>query len=80
MYAPLHRRSGLGRKLLKHVAKLALSQGCSRMEWVVVKGNAIATQFYEKLGTWQVTHFTPVIHQHYWSSELQSNWSTPVAA
>ena len=35
---PAARRSGLGRKLLGEVARIAVERGCARMEWSVLTG------------------------------------------
>lgn len=44
-----HRRTGLGRKLLGHVAELAISRGCARLEWWVLRTNEPALRFYRRL-------------------------------
>ena len=47
---PAHRRSGLGRRLLKHLAGVALERGYGRFEWTVLDWNEDAVRFYENLG------------------------------
>ncbi|HKT32878.1 MAG TPA: GNAT family N-acetyltransferase [Gammaproteobacteria bacterium] len=47
---PAFRGRGYGRKLLSHLAKLALNHGCGRFEWAVLDWNAPAIGFYQKLG------------------------------
>lgn len=47
---PAFRGRGYGRKLLSHLAKLALVRGCGRFEWAVLDWNAPAIGFYQKLG------------------------------
>ncbi|HKV96109.1 MAG TPA: GNAT family N-acetyltransferase [Gammaproteobacteria bacterium] len=47
---PAFRGQGYGRKLLSHLAKLALDRGCGRFEWAVLDWNAPAIGFYKKLG------------------------------
>lgn len=47
---PEFRGRGYGRKLLAHLAKLALTRGCGRFEWAVLDWNAPAIGFYKKLG------------------------------
>ena len=47
---PAHRRRGIGRALLIHLARLALERGCGRFEWSVLDWNQPAIQFYERLG------------------------------
>ncbi len=56
---PEHRGRGAGKALLSHLAALAVARGCGRLEWSVLKWNAPAISFYEKLGAvpmeeWQV--------------------------
>jgi GNAT superfamily N-acetyltransferase len=55
---PEHRRGGVGRLLLSHVAAVALERGCARMEWTALGWNEPALHFYaalgaETLGEWQ---------------------------
>jgi GNAT superfamily N-acetyltransferase len=47
---PEHRRAGVGRALLAHVATIAEQRGCGRLEWTVLKWNSPAIAFYESLG------------------------------
>ncbi|MEP7075565.1 MAG: GNAT family N-acetyltransferase [Acidobacteriota bacterium] len=47
---PDHRGSGLGAAMLAEIAKLARSQGCERIDFVVLDWNAPAIKFYEKYG------------------------------
>lgn len=47
---PAFRGQGLGQKLLRHLAKIALGRGCDYMEWVVLDWNKPAIGFYESLG------------------------------
>ena len=47
---PAHRRRGIGRALLSHLAGIAHERGCGRFEWAVLDWNAPAIQFYERLG------------------------------
>lgn len=44
------RRMSVGRELLTHVAKIAVSQGCGRFQWMVHGDNRRATHFYESFG------------------------------
>ncbi len=44
------RRSGVGRVLLAHVARLAVERGCGRLEWAALDWNDPALTFYERLG------------------------------
>ncbi len=45
-----HRGSGVGRRLLAHVAGLAIERGCTRLDWSALDWNAPAIRFYENLG------------------------------
>ena len=47
---PRFRGLGLGRRLMAHLAKLALERGCGRFEWSVLDWNAPAIGFYRRLG------------------------------
>lgn len=51
--SPKHRGVGAGKKLLKHLAKIAVSQDCSRFEWAVLGWNEPAIKFYESIGAKQ---------------------------
>jgi len=44
------RGHGLGREMLRYVAKLSVARGRGRFEWSVLNWNAPAIGFYEKLG------------------------------
>lgn len=47
---PEHRRGGIGRAVMEHLAQLALERGHVRLEWVALDWNEPALNFYEKLG------------------------------
>lgn len=47
---PEARRLGIGRQLLRYLAKLAKEKGCWRIEWAVLHWNEAAIGFYRKLG------------------------------
>nr|WP_255516491.1 GNAT family N-acetyltransferase [Luteimonas suaedae] len=47
---PGFRGHGIGRRLMTHLAKLALERGCGRFEWSVLDWNAPAILFYRALG------------------------------
>jgi GNAT superfamily N-acetyltransferase len=47
---PEHRRGGIGRAVMEHLAKLARERGHVRLEWVALDWNEPAISFYEKLG------------------------------
>ena len=47
---PHHRRGGVATALLSHLASIAVSRGCARLEWWALDWNELALDFYEKLG------------------------------
>lgn len=47
---PEARGKGVGRQLLRYLAKLAKEKGCWRIEWAVLQWNESAIGFYRKLG------------------------------
>jgi GNAT superfamily N-acetyltransferase len=55
---PERRHLGYGKRLLTHVARLAVARGCGRLEWSVLDWNAPAIGFYESLGAKPLTEWT----------------------
>ena len=60
---PRHRGKGAGRALLAALARIAVQQGCGRMEWTVLDWNTPAIRFYERIGAtirreWVLTRLT----------------------
>lgn len=47
---PEHRGKGVGKALLRHLARLAIDRGCGRFEWAVLDWNESAIKVYESLG------------------------------
>jgi GNAT superfamily N-acetyltransferase len=47
---PEARRHGVGKAFFRFLAAEALSQGCGRMEWVVLDWNELAIGFYHRMG------------------------------
>ncbi|HVV90175.1 MAG TPA: GNAT family N-acetyltransferase [Solirubrobacterales bacterium] len=47
---PEHRRGGIGRRILEHLAALALERGHVRLEWCALEWNEPALNFYAQLG------------------------------
>jgi GNAT superfamily N-acetyltransferase len=47
---PDSRGLGVGRRLLEHLARLAIEQDCARFEWAVLDWNEPAIGFYKRLG------------------------------
>jgi diamine N-acetyltransferase len=62
---PPLRSHGIGRALLRALARIARERGCGRMEWAVLDWNEPALKFYQSLGArqmkeWIVHRLTPV--------------------
>jgi len=60
---PEWRGRGVGRRLLTHLAKIAVERGCGRFEWSVLSWNEPAVGFYQKLGAdvmedWRICRVT----------------------
>ncbi|EJC62055.1 GNAT family N-acetyltransferase [Alcaligenes ammonioxydans] len=60
---PAHRKKGLGAAALRHLAQMAVTQGCGRLEWVVLDWNQNAIDFYQHQGAqvlqdWRVVRVT----------------------
>jgi GNAT superfamily N-acetyltransferase len=49
---PAHRQVGAGKALLRHLARIAVAEGCGRFEWSVLDWNEPALQFYRSIGAW----------------------------
>ena len=47
---PAMRGKGIGRALLAHLARVAVDEGCPRLEWDVLEWNSPAIGFYEAIG------------------------------
>ena len=47
---PEQRGGGAGKKLLRHLAKIAFDNGCARFEWSVLDWNEPAIAFYKSIG------------------------------
>lgn len=47
---PEHRRGGIGRAVMEHLARLARERNCVRLEWVALDWNEPALEFYATLG------------------------------
>jgi GNAT superfamily N-acetyltransferase len=60
---PAARGRGVGKALLQHLARLAVSRGCARFEWAVLDWNTPAIDFYKAAGAvpldeWMVFRLT----------------------
>lgn len=64
LYVKPHRRGqGIGRQLLRHLARLAIERRCARLEWAVLDWNAPSIAFYRRLGAqplqdWRIFRLT----------------------
>lgn len=47
---PALRGKGIGKALLRALARLAVERGCARLEWSVLDWNSPAIEFYKSLG------------------------------
>lgn len=55
---PEERGAGVGRRLLAHLAHLAVERGCRRLEWAVLDWNSPAIGFYTRLGARAMDEWT----------------------
>jgi GNAT superfamily N-acetyltransferase len=55
---PDFRGRGIGRRLLEHLAQVAVSNGYGRLEWAVLDWNVDAIGFYESLGAVAMSDWT----------------------
>lgn len=53
-----HRGFGVGERLLRRVAELAVERSCGRFEWSVLDWNQRAIEFYKKLGAQPMSEWT----------------------
>ena len=54
---PEMRGKGIGKALLAHLAGIAVSEGCVRLEWDVLEWNSPAIGFYEGIGARMLTEW-----------------------
>ena len=55
---PALRGRGVGKALLREVARIARDRGCGRLEWSVLDWNTPAIEFYESLGARPLAEWT----------------------
>ncbi|QRM54469.1 GNAT family N-acetyltransferase [Sinorhizobium sp. BG8] len=55
---PEHRGGGAGKMLLRHLARLAVEEGCGRFEWSVLDWNEPAIRVYEAIGAEPLSEWT----------------------
>ena len=54
---PCFRGFGIGKALLKHLARIAVERGCSRYVWQVLDWNEPSIRFYEAMGARQMKNW-----------------------
>jgi GNAT superfamily N-acetyltransferase len=55
---PAYRSRGVGRRLMAHLARIALERKCGRMEWWVLDWNESAIKFYKSIGAVAMDEWT----------------------
>ena len=55
---PQWRGHGVGRALLRHLARVAMERGCGRIEWSVLDWNETAIGFYRNIGARAMDEWT----------------------
>jgi GNAT superfamily N-acetyltransferase len=55
---PAWRGKGIGRALLRHLARIAIDRDCGRIEWSVLKWNEPAIRFYRGIGARAMDEWT----------------------
>ena len=68
--APGWRGQGISKALLLHLAKLANTRGCGRMEWTVLDWNRPAIEFYAAIGVrrmheWKIRRLTGAVLERF---------------
>lgn len=53
------RGRGVGKQLLRHIARLAVARGCGRVEWAALDWNAPAIGFYRQIGAESLDEWIP---------------------
>jgi GNAT superfamily N-acetyltransferase len=55
---PAMRGRGIGKALLRELARIAVERGCARMEWAVLDWNTPSIDFYRSLGAVPMEEWT----------------------
>ena len=56
--SPAHRGKGYGRRLLAHLARIAVERDCGRFEWSVLDWNELAIRSYRRAGAVPMDEWT----------------------
>lgn len=70
---PEHRRGGVGRAVMEHLAALALERGHVRFEWCALDWNEPALSFYDGLGATRLEDWTTLRLERPEMEALSSN-------
>ncbi len=65
---PAARGFGAGRKLLEHLARIAVERGWGRLEWSVLDWNEPSIAFYKKMGATPMDEWT--VFRRNWTPAL----------
>jgi GNAT superfamily N-acetyltransferase len=55
---PHARGRGIGKMLLRHLARIAVERGCGRFEWWVLDWNTPSIEFYKRMGAVPMDEWT----------------------
>lgn len=55
---PEFRKKGIGKAILRELARLAVKQGCGRLEWACLDWNRPSIGFYQSLGARKMDEWT----------------------
>jgi GNAT superfamily N-acetyltransferase len=58
---PAHRGTGVGFALMRHLARLAVTGNCGRIEWRVLNWNQPSIDFYQRLGAQPVRYWQTLL-------------------
>lgn len=79
---PEARGRGIGKALIRHCARVAVTRGCGRFEWSVLDWNAPAIAFYRSLGAellpdWRICRMTGESLQRFGDAAAAAPSPTP---
>jgi GNAT superfamily N-acetyltransferase len=81
---PEYRGKGIGKKLLKYIAQIAVERNCGRMEWAVLNWNKPAIEFYKSIGAkpmdeWSIFRLTePALKKFVEQAQAKSQKPSPL--